>query len=192
MLSREAFTAIVALVALQRLWETRHSRAHERALLRDHAVEHAPAQMPFMVALHALWLVAMLVEVWLFGAEAGSAVTLLALCAFAAGQTLRLLAMRALGERWTVSVVTPTDGRPPVSHGIYRYLRHPNYLGVMLELAALPLLHGAYVTALVFSAANGVLLTLRIRAEEAALERFSPYREALGDRPRFVPLGRRR
>ena len=108
---------------------------------------------------------------------------------FLAGQALRMAAMRALGERWTVKVMT-VPGAPPVQRGIFRWLRHPNYLGVILEIAALPLIHGAYLTTIVFSLCNAVLLTRRIRAEEDALTLDNGYALALGDRPRLVPWPR--
>jgi methyltransferase len=190
MLSREAFTALVLLVALQRLWETIHSRAHGRALLREQAVEYARGQMPWMVLLHGAWLVAMIAEVWWRDPAPPVWSSGLALLVFGAGQALRIAAMRALGERWTVNVVTPTDGRPPVGDGIYGHIRHPNYLGVALEVAALPCVGGAYLSAIVFSVLNGALLSARIRAEEAALDRHGPYHATLGDRPRFLPFRR--
>ncbi|HTP01572.1 MAG TPA: isoprenylcysteine carboxylmethyltransferase family protein [Anaerolineales bacterium] len=76
--------------------------------------------------------------------------------------------MLSLRWHWTVRVMT-IPGLPPVRGGIYRYLRHPNYLGVALEILAVPLLHSAYVTAIIFSLANMLLLTARIRAEDRAL-----------------------
>jgi methyltransferase len=87
---------------------------------------------------------------------------------FVIGQSLRYAAIRTLGRRWTVRIVTLPDA-PLVRSGIYRYLRHPNYLGVALEIAAVPLLHTAYLTAILFTLANACLLAVRIRAEERAL-----------------------
>ena len=81
----------------------------------------------------------------------------------------------------------PVPDEAPVTTGIYRYLRHPNYLGVVLELGALPLVHGAWITAVVYSTLNALLLYVRVRAEESALERSSAYERAFQDRPRFVP-----
>jgi methyltransferase len=74
----------------------------------------------------------------------------------------------------------PVPGLPPVTTGIYRFARHPNYVGVALEIVGLPLVHTAYVTAIVFSIANALLLRLRIREEEAALAAQGGYREAFG------------
>ena len=76
--------------------------------------------------------------------------------------------MRALGERWTTRVLV-VPGEPPVRHGIYRWLRHPNYLAVAIELIAAPLMFGAWRTAIAGSLANLILLGVRIRCEDRAL-----------------------
>lgn len=189
MLTRLLFSGLWLAVVLQRLWEMRVSRRHEAALRARGAIEHAREQMPWMVAVHASWLLGTLLEVWLLQRPFMLAMALPAFLLFALGQALRLSAMHTLGERWTVRVITPTSGEPAVARGIYRYLRHPNYLGVILEIAALPLIHGAYLSALFSSACNGVLLWARIRAEERALSSTSSYAAQFHDRPRFVPKG---
>lgn len=186
MTARIAFTGLVVVVALQRLWEVQKSARHERALLAAGGREHAPEQMPWMRALHAGWLASMLLEVWLLDRAAPAWVALPALLVFAIGQALRLAAMHALGPRWTVKIFT-VPGETAVSSGIYRHLRHPNYVGVVLELAALPLADGAWLTAIFASFANAALLRSRIRAEERALQDDSSYREVHGERPRFLP-----
>jgi methyltransferase len=106
--------------------------------------------------------------------------------AFLAGQTLRYAAIHTLGERWTVRVMT-LPGAKPVSQGIYRSIRHPNYLGVILEIGAVPLLHSAYLTAISFSIANALLLAWRIQTEEAALKEQNNYDQVFAGRPRFLP-----
>lgn len=184
-----AFTALVLAVAAQRLWELGVSKRHERQILAAGGREHAARQMPWMRTVHASWLVGMLVEAWLLQRAVSPWVATFAVAAFVAGQVLRLTAMRELGDRWTVKVMTLPDA-PAVSSGVFRRLRHPNYVGVCLELAALPLLGGAYATALVASVANAVLLRARIAAEEAALTQENDYAAALAGRPRFVPRGR--
>jgi methyltransferase len=187
MLTRALFTGLWLALVVQRLWEMRVSRRHEAALRARGAVEHAPEQMPWMIAVHASWLAFSLLEVWLLQRPFVLALALPALLLFGAGQALRLSAMHTLGERWTVRVITPTSGEPAVARGIYRYLRHPNYLGVILEIAALPLIHGAYLSALLGSLCNALLLRARIRAEEGALSRTSSYASQFQGRPRFVP-----
>jgi len=170
----EAFVAIVIVVALQRLLEVRVSRRHEAELTRRGGVEHVPEQMPVMVAVHTLWLLSMLLEVWLWKRASVPWLGVSALIVFGIGQVLRLTAIHALGARWTVKVFT-LPNEPRVKAGVFRYLSHPNYIGVVLEIAALPLIHGAWLTSLVFSIANGLLLAWRIPAEERALAHSNNY-----------------
>jgi methyltransferase len=82
-------------------------------------------------------------------------------------------------------VVVPGD--PAIVSGPYRYVRHPNYVAVAVELVALPLVHSAWLTALVFTAANAALLARRIAHEEAALRRHCDYDARLGGHRRFLP-----
>ena len=114
-----------------------------------------------------------------------------ALLVFVTGQVLRLSAMRTLGWRWSVRIYT-VPSMKPVATGIYRYLRHPNYLGVALEIAALPLVHGGWRTALVYTVLNAGLLAVRIKAEERALEQGGGYRESFERLPRLWPRLRAR
>lgn len=181
-----AYVCLLVCVVFQRLIEVRISKRNEAALLQEGATEHAREQMPWMITLHASWLVSTLLEVLFMKPPFRVWLGVLALLVFSAGQVLRILAMQALDDRWTVKVIT-LPGAPAISDGIFRYLRHPNYLGVVLEIAALPLVHGAWLSALVFSVANGVLLRARIRAEEQALRETGDYDERFADRPRFVP-----
>jgi methyltransferase len=189
MVSRLLFTALCGLVAVQRLREVRTSRRNELRLLARGAREHAAGQFAAMRALHAAWIVGSGVEVWLLRRRFSARVALPMLGVFAAGQLLRRSARLALGERWTVRVIT-LPGCPPVTSGPYRYVRHPNYLGVACEIAALPLMHGAWLSALGFSLANALLLTARVRAEEAALDESGLYARQFAATPRFVPARR--
>lgn len=191
MLSEGLFAAFVLLVAAQRLSELRLSKRNEVELRRLGAVEHGRGQMLWMRLLHASWLVCMLVEVLLLRPTLVPWLSLVAGAVLLVGQALRYSALRALGVRWNVRILT-LPGEKPVSSGIFRYLRHPNYLGVVLEIAALPLVHQAYRTALLFTIANAVLLAFRIRAEERALASNGGYREALAGRARFWPSFRAR
>lgn len=186
MVSAIAFVGLVAAVAAQRLWELCVSGRNEAALRARGAIEHAPEQMSWMRLVHAGWLLAAPLEVWALERVATPWVAAAALALFALGQGLRYAAMRALGARWCVRVMT-LPGEAPIAGGVFRWIRHPNYLGVILEIAALPLVHGAWITSITFSAVNGALLWRRIAAEEAALEAASDYRDRLGDRPRLWP-----
>jgi methyltransferase len=141
-----------------------------------------------MVATHAAFLVAAPVEVMLFARPfvpwLGGPMAALVLAAMA----LRYWAVATLGPRWNTRVVV-VPGDPVVISGPYRYVRHPNYVAVIVEMFALPLVHAAWATAIVFSAANAALLGRRIAHEEAALRLHADYDARLGDRRRFVPRG---
>lgn len=168
MVTRALLLALLALLGWQRLAELRLSRRNERVLRQEGAVEHVPHQYVWMRLMHLAWFLAIPLEVYLLDRPFHPIVALAAALALGLGQLLRYTAIRTLGWRWSVRVFT-LPGTPRVRKGIYRYLSHPNYLGVAIELAAVPMLHGAWLTALVFTLLNGLLLTRRIRAEERHL-----------------------
>jgi methyltransferase len=166
--SRVAYVLLIGLVAGQRLWELAVSRRHVRALTARGAREVGAGHYPWMVALHSAFLVSCVAEVWLLERPFKPAQALPWLVVLVAALALRWWTLRSLGERWTTRVMV-LPGAPLVTRGPYRWLRHPNYLVVVLELAAIPMLHGAWLTALLFGTANLALLARRIGAEEAAL-----------------------
>ena len=163
------FAGFVAALGVQRLFELRLSRYNEQRMRRVGGREHAPFTYRWIVALHSAWFAAMLLEVFAGRREFHSRLASPAVGVFAVGQAFRLTAIRTLGWRWSTRIMT-VPGASPVRHGIYRYIRHPNYLGVELEILAVPLVHSAYLTSLVFGVANLLLLHDRIRREEQALE----------------------
>jgi methyltransferase len=162
------FTGLLALVVLQRLLELSVARRNREWLLTRGGHEIGAGHYPAMVALHTLFLLSCLTEVWL--AERPFlpplAVAMVAVLLLATG--LRYWAIRTLGHRWTTRVIV-LPGAPRIASGPYRFLRHPNYLAVVLEIAALPLVHTAWLTASVFTVANAAVLTVRIRVEERGL-----------------------
>lgn len=166
--SRLAYTVLVALIAVQRLSELGLSERHRRLALAAGGYEVGAGHYPWMVALHTSFLIACVAEVWLLERPFVRPLAWAAFGLLLGAQMLRIWAIRTLGERWTTRIVI-RPGLPLVSTGPYRYLRHPNYLAVVLEILALPLIHAAWLTALGFTALNGALLTRRIRTEEAAL-----------------------
>ena len=163
-----AFTALVALVGLERLAELVVSRRNAAWSLARGGVEHGRGHYPVMVALHSGFLIAMLVEAWVRRPEVPPALAWSMLALVLASQALRWWCIATLGPRWNTRVIV-VPGMPPVTGGPYRLLRHPNYVAVVVEGMALPLVHSAWMTAVVFTVANAVLLTVRIRVEDAAL-----------------------
>jgi methyltransferase len=167
------YLMLLALVAIQRVMELFRSRRNEAAMRRAGASEHGGAHYPWMVAMHALFLPACAAEVLFLGRPFHPLVGGIALVVLAAAMALRVWTLRTLGDRWTTRVIV-VPGRPLVTTGPYRWLRHPNYLAVVLEFLAIPLVHGAWVAAAVFSLANLVVLAIRIRVEERALAEAVP------------------
>jgi len=166
---RLLFAGFVAALGLQRLFELRLSQRNERRMRQRGGREHAPETYRWIVALHAAWFATMLLEVFAGRREFRPRLAAPALSLFAVGQALRLTAIHTLGWRWSTRVMT-VPGGARVRHGIYRYIRHPNYLGVELEIVAVPLVYSAYLTSAVFGVANALLLRDRIRREEQALD----------------------
>ena len=186
--SRTLYTALVAAVAAGRLIELRIAERHRRALLARGAVEAAPGHYRWMVLLHTAFLVACPLEVWLLGRPFLPGLGIPMLLVLILAVALRWWVIATLGERWTTRILC-LPGVEPVAGGPYRLVRHPNYLAVIAEIAALPLVHTAWIAALVFSVLNAGLLRVRIAAEEAALSRISGYEAVFADRPRLVPGG---
>jgi methyltransferase len=159
------------MVAVQRLLELRYSRRNERRLRSLGAIERGAGHYPAMVALHALWLVSTLVEGLLRGPEIPVWYPV-PLAAFLLVQPLRYWAILSLGENWNVRILVVPE-RKLLWSGPYRYLPHPNYVVVTVEVLTFPLIFGVWATALVFSILNAAFLYVRIRAEERALKEFS-------------------
>ena len=154
--------AILGFVTLQRLLEMRLAERHSRKLLAEGAVEHGREHYPIIVALHAAWLLAL----WWWAP--GRPINLPLLVLFAVLQIGRVWVIRSLGDRWTTRIIVK-PGAPLVRRGPYRFVNHPNYLIVAAEIAVLPLVFGLWQLAVLFSALNAIVLTVRIRAETRAL-----------------------
>jgi methyltransferase len=170
--SRIVFTALIVMVAIQRVWELGVSARHLRALKARGAIEVGAGHYPWMVALHAAFLVSCVAEVWLLDRPWRPGLAAFAVLLLGAALALRWWTLAALGERWTTRVLV-VPGEELVSSGPYRWLRHPNYLVVVMEMAAIPMVHCAWLTAVAFTVANLVLLRERIRVEEGALSRLA-------------------
>ncbi|HET9951779.1 MAG TPA: isoprenylcysteine carboxylmethyltransferase family protein [Candidatus Eisenbacteria bacterium] len=162
-----ALGAALALLGATRAHELSLSRRNERAMLGRGGYEAPGSRLPLFVALHAAMPIALLVEVVALGARSGPLWPLW-LALWLGAEWLRAASMRALGDRWSARIYV-VPGEPPVRRGPYRFFAHPSYLAVTLELAALPLLFGAWRTALGAGVVNALLLALRIRSESRAL-----------------------
>jgi methyltransferase len=154
---------IIVAVALERLAEMIYAARNTRALLARGAVEIGRAHYPFIVLLHAAWLVCLVVFLphpptiywgWL--------------SVFAMLQVMRIWVLMTLGPYWTTRILTLPNA-PLVRNGPYRFLRHPNYVVVVGEIATLPLAFGEVGVAIAFTLLNAAVLAWRISVEERAL-----------------------
>jgi methyltransferase len=187
--SSSLYAALVLIVAMGRIVELIIAKRNYNHLLARGGVEAAPEHYRWMVLLHTGFLISCVVEVWLLDRPFIPALgwPMLILVILATG--LRYWVIRTLDGRWTTRIVV-LPGAAPVTGGPYRVLRHPNYLAVITEILALPLVHTAWITAAVFSLLNALVLRVRIRAEEEALSRVSDYGAVFAGRSRLVPGGR--
>lgn len=156
---------ILALVALQRLLELVKAQRNTARLLARGAQEVAAGHYPLIVALHTGWLAALMI--WVLAHPTMINGGCLAL--YVVVQAMRLWTLSSLGPYWTTRIIT-LPGAPLVRRGPYRFLRHPNYVVVVLEIAILPLALGAWLLAVGFSILNALVLRIRLKAENAALD----------------------
>jgi methyltransferase len=155
--------ALLIFVTLQRLAELVHAKRNTKALLARGGREIGAGHYPAMVTMHAAWLIGL----WIFGFD--RPISILWLAIFMLLQLLRIWVLVTLHGRWTTRIIV-LQQVPRITSGPYRFLSHPNYVIVIGEIAALPLALGLPVFALVFSLLNAAMLTVRIRAENRALE----------------------
>jgi methyltransferase len=155
---------ILALVTLQRVGELWLSNRNTRRLLAQGAREYGQSHYPLIVAVHALWLVALW---WL---APGRHVFAFWLVLYVLLQVARTWVLATLGQRWTTRIII-VPGAPLVRRGPYRLVNHPNYVVVIGEIAVLPLVFGLWQIAVIFTALNAAVLSVRIHEENRALAR---------------------
>ncbi len=184
------YAALLGAVALQRLAELLHSRRNLARTGAGGTAANDARHFAAMVAVHSGLIALPAVEVSLRGRGASPGFFAAALAVFLAAQGVRYWAIASLGRAWNVrAVVDP--GLGVVAGGPYRWIRHPNYLAVLLEFLAVPAAGGAWISLVVLNALHLPLLARRIRQEEALLGRVPGYAEAMAGKGRFLPSLRR-
>ncbi|MFG2813482.1 isoprenylcysteine carboxyl methyltransferase family protein [Streptomyces sp. NPDC048410] len=162
------YALLVAAVAVERVAELVVARRNERWSRERRAIVVGDGHYPAMVALHVGLLAGCPLEVWLGGRPFVPVLGWPMLAVLVGAQGLRWWCIGTLGPRWNTRVIV-VPGLPLVARGPYRLLRHPNYVAVVAEGLALPLVHTAWVTAAAFTVLNAAVLTVRIRCENQAL-----------------------
>jgi methyltransferase len=186
-ISRRGYFGLLLLLVTERVYEVWLSRRNARRTFSRGGIEVGRGQYRAMVTFHVLFIIACAVEATFHRPRFPLSLTLIALIGEGGAQALRYWSVVSLGEHWNTRVIV-VPNEPPVTAGPYRYVRHPNYAAVVLEIACVPLVRGLWITAAVFSAVNAVLLASRIRLEENALG--DNYGATFVRRPRFIPAVR--
>ena len=180
------YLIFLVLIGGERIAELLLSRRNARIARARGGAESGAGQFRWMAAVHALFLPCCAAEVLLLGAAFPGVLGWICAAGALCAQGLRWWAISALGWRWNVRVIV-VPGETFVRRGPYRFLRHPNYVAVVAEMLLIPLAHGAWISAAVFSTLNGLLLRARIRTEEKALG--PAWEREFAGVPRFIPHG---
>jgi methyltransferase len=181
-----AFLGLLALVAVLRGVELMISRRHQRILSARGVQKADDPDFCWMAGLHAGVLVGAAMEVVILKRPLVALLAVPAAVLFAAANVVRWWVIATLGEHWNVRVIDSV-GMGVIDAGPYRWVRHPNYAAVFLELAALPMIHTAWLTASVGSALHVWVLARRLAVEETVLQGDPTYQARMGHKPRFLP-----
>lgn len=179
------FAFLIIAVVIQRLVELTVAKANEKWMLRQGAKEFGKKHYRWMVVIHTLFFVSFMIEKVAYN-KGLSKYWIIFLAMFLVAQAIRIWALLSLGKYWNTKILVLKDARV-IQRGPYRYIKHPNYLVVSLELLVFPLVFDAYGTALLFTFLNAFLLSIRIPAEERALKQSTEYEEDFKGYNRFLP-----
>lgn len=180
------YVYFLALSALEILGETWISARNSRALLQRGAVEIAPALLSIMTLLYGLMYFGSMVEYFFVPRNISLGWAVIFASLYGLAKIIKFWAIASLGSYWTMRVLILPKSEV-VTAGPYKWIRHPNYVAVLMEIAATTLIGKSFYTFLVVIVLFSVTLVFRIRQEEAALEKYSDYRGRMGMRRRFLP-----
>jgi methyltransferase len=180
------FLLLLLAVAALRIVEMRVSRRNQREMISRGVAKPSDPSFRWVALVHIAVLIGAAVEVVFLHRPLIPWLAAVAFAAFLLSNLIRLWVVRTLGQLWTVQVMDSTP-LGVVTGGPFRYVRHPNYAGVLLEIVSLPLIHTAWITALAGLAAYSLALSVRVATEERILFANPAYRAAMASKPRFVP-----
>jgi methyltransferase len=155
------FIIFITFFILQRLSELYIARKNEKWLLQQGAIQYGQNHYPFIVALHTLFIVSIIAEYVLRG---GTSISWVFLSIFIIVLLFKYWALSSLGKYWNTKIYR-IPGVYPVKKGPYKFLKHPNYMEVVCEIAVIPLVFHLYYTAVIFTVLNAIMLTVRITVE---------------------------
>ena len=180
------YTAFLLFAALEMLWEVSLSRKNSTRLLDRGAIEIAPGILPVMTMLYLLLFAGSYAEYVLRPKHLHTSWILSFGLMFLAAKALKIWAIASLGHYWTMRVLIVPESNV-VTSGPYRWIRHPNYIAVTMEIAAIALVAKSYWTLTVVLLSFVIVLFLRVRSEEEALLRYTDYSGRMSEKKRFVP-----
>lgn len=181
------YLGLLTVVGLGRLLELVVSRRNRARMQSDHGASPGRDPIfPLMVFLHAMPFWCIPLELYLLAPEFSDVLGYSMVGVFVAATVLRFWTLRTLGKYWNAQVMVPPD-LEPVTTGPYAYIRHPNYVVVILELLSLPLIYSCYLSAIALTVLNGIVLYFRISSEEKLLFERPAYKAAMQDKARFIP-----
>jgi methyltransferase len=177
---------LLGLFLLRKTLDQRRSRRNARALQEQETLAKPADAFPFLLITHVAFFILVPAEILLLERPLipGLAVPMLGL--FVLATCLRAWSIHSLGKYWCSRVIVPQDLKP-VTEGPYRWIRHPNYLSMTLELIALSFMHTTYLSGTVVAVLCVVAVITRISREEARLLQVPAYREAMRDKARLIP-----
>jgi methyltransferase len=181
-----AFLALLLAVGLLRIFELHISRRHQQQMIASGASKVNEPNFRWLVFLHTAILIGAALEVIFLRRPFIPVLAVVMLVLFLAGNAVRMWVVRTMGKHWNVQVMN-SMGLGVVTGGPFRFVRHPNYAAVFLEVFSLPLIHTAWITALLGCVGYVATISQRIALEESVLFADPAYRTAMAGKPRFLP-----
>ncbi|HLZ90930.1 MAG TPA: isoprenylcysteine carboxylmethyltransferase family protein [Candidatus Acidoferrum sp.] len=181
-----AFLGLLLAVGALRIFELGVSRRNQQRMIAQGATKVNEPRFGFLVFVHTAVLTGSGVEVVFLHRPFIPVLAGVMLLLFLAGNAMRFWVVRTMGKHWNVQVMNSAD-LGVVTSGPFRFVRHPNYAAVIVEMFSLPLIHTAWITALLGSVVHSIAISQRIAMEESVLLSNPHYRTAMGGKPRFLP-----
>lgn len=179
------FQCIIGFIVLQRLVELRIAKQNEKWMMQQGAIEFGEKHYRYMVLMHVLFFICLITE-RIFWNRGLSYMWPLLISVFFVAQMIRIWVISSLGRYWNTKIIV-LRGAKVIKKGPYRYIKHPNYFVVAIELMVVPLLFNCYFTACLFTILNACILMIRIPEEEKALKEHTEYEGRFQDCNRFLP-----
>jgi len=161
-----AFILFISFIILLRIAELILSRRNEIWLLQNGAIEYGQKHYPYIVALHVLFIVSLIIE---YSTTQTASLSLFFLVLYLLFVLFKALVISSLGKFWNTKIYHIPDF-PLMKNGVYKYIKHPNYLIVIAEIAIIPLVFHLYYTAIAFTVLNAIILSVRIKEENKVLK----------------------